>query len=72
MSPASTRWRVQYVGLKYMRLKFHHTLGENAFFVDLAAEAARVTSHGGDEALVEWRSAAACARGRFRPDGYGC
>ena len=26
----------------------------------------------GDELLVEWRSAAACARDRFRPDGYGC
>jgi hypothetical protein len=25
-----------------------------------------------DDALEEWRSAAACARGRFRPDGYGC
>jgi hypothetical protein len=22
--------------------------------------------------LLEWRSAAACARGRCRPDGYGC
>jgi hypothetical protein len=50
----------------------HHTLGANAFFVDLAATAARVTSRGHDEALVEWRSAAACARGWFRPDGYGC
>jgi len=49
-----------------------HTLGANAFFVDLAAAAMHVTSRGGDEALVEWRSAAACARGRFRPDGYGC
>jgi hypothetical protein len=27
---------------------------------------------GSDDALEEWRSAAACARGRFRPDGYGC
>src|SRR5579859_3182415 len=51
----------------------HHTLGANAFFVDLAAAAMQVTSRsGGDDALVEWRSAAACARGRFRPDGYGC
>jgi Replication-relaxation len=51
----------------------HHTLGANAFFVDLAAAAMQVTSRGGgDDALVEWRSAAACARARFRPDGYGC
>jgi Replication-relaxation len=50
----------------------HHTLGANAFFVDLAAAATRVSSRGGDEALLEWRSAAACAHGRFRPDGYGC
>ena len=49
-----------------------HTLGANAFFVELADAAAEVTVRGGDEALVEWRSAAACARGRFRPDGYGC
>jgi hypothetical protein len=26
---------------------------------------------GGDDALLEWRRAAACARGRCRPDGYG-
>jgi hypothetical protein len=39
--------------------------------VDLAAAARQVTSRGGDDALIEWHSAAACARGRFRPDGYG-
>jgi hypothetical protein len=50
---------------------FQHTLGANTFFVDLAATAMRASSRGRDEALVEWRSAAACARGRFRPDGYG-
>jgi hypothetical protein len=26
---------------------------------------------GGDDALVEWRSASACSRGRCRPDGFG-
>jgi hypothetical protein len=52
--------------------QIQHTLGANAFFVDLAAAGMRVTAGGGDEALIEWRSAAACARGRFRPDGYGC
>ncbi|MDQ6669716.1 MAG: replication-relaxation family protein [Chloroflexota bacterium] len=50
----------------------HHTVGANAFFVALAAAAGQVTSRGRDDALIEWRSAAACAHGRFRPDGYGC
>jgi hypothetical protein len=31
-----------------------------------------VRNRGIDDQLEEWRSAAACARGRFRPDGYGC
>jgi len=62
-SPASTRrfWR-----------HLAHTLGANAVFVAFVLAARRATSRGGDEALEEWRSAAACARGRFRPDGYGC
>jgi len=51
--------------------QLQHTLGANAFFVELAAAATEVTVRGGDEALVEWRSATACAHGRFRPDGYG-
>ena len=49
-----------------------HTVGANAFFVALVLAAGYVTRCGGDDALEEWRSAAACARGRFRPDGYGC
>ena len=49
-----------------------HTLGANAFFVDLAAASMQANRRGGSDTLVEWRSAAACARGRFRPDGYGC
>ena len=52
--------------------QLEHTLGTNAFFVGLASAAVQVTSRGGSDALLEWRSAAACARGRFRPDGYGC
>jgi hypothetical protein len=48
-----------------------HTVGANAFFVDLASAAVQTTRGGGDEALVEWPSAVACARGRIRPDGYG-
>jgi len=49
-----------------------HTVGANAFFVALVLAARCVTRCGDDDALEEWRSAAACARGRFRPDGYGC
>jgi hypothetical protein len=50
---------------------FHHlehTLGADAVFASVARAAA---SHPSGGALVEWRSAAACAHGRFRPDGYG-
>jgi hypothetical protein len=49
-----------------------HTLGASAVFVAFARAARLVTRCGGDDALEEWRSAAACARGSFRPDGYGC
>jgi hypothetical protein len=49
-----------------------HTLGVNQFFVDLVVAARRVTEAGGDDALVNWRSAAASARGGCRPDGFGC
>jgi hypothetical protein len=49
-----------------------HTVGANQFFVDLALAARRITRAGGDDALLEWRSAAACARGMCRPDGFGC
>ncbi len=44
-----------------------HTRGADAVFAAIAC-AARTR---GDGALVEWRSAAACAHGRMRPDGYG-
>jgi hypothetical protein len=47
-------------------------LGANAVFVSLVVAAQRRRELGFDDALEEWRSAAACARGRFRPDGYGC
>jgi hypothetical protein len=49
-----------------------HTVGANAFFVELAVAARRATICARDDALLEWRSAVACAYGRFRPDGYGC
>jgi len=52
--------------------QFAHTLGANAVFVAFVLAARKVTERGGDDALEEWRSAAACTRGGFRPDGYGC
>jgi len=61
-------------GASTRRFSHHiaHTLGANAVFVAFVVAARRMTARGGDEALGDWRSAAACARGRFRPDGYGC
>src|SRR5207248_1628843 len=44
-----------------------HTVGADGVFVTIA-RGARAQRHG---ALLEWRNAAACARGRMRPDGYG-
>jgi len=44
-----------------------HTLGADAVFASMA-HAARGRRGG---TLLEWRNAAACARGRLRPDGYG-
>ena len=43
-----------------------HTVGVNDFFAELARLARLVRASGGDDVLVEWRSAAACQRGRFR------
>jgi len=48
-----------------------HTLGVNDVFAALATAARTATEQGGDEALVEWRSAAACATRHCKPDGYG-
>ena len=48
-----------------------HTLGADAIFVGLARTARRLAAQGSDDALVEWRNAAACSRGHLRPDGYG-
>jgi hypothetical protein len=48
-----------------------HTVGTNGVFVALAQAGRAVTSSGGDDALIEWRSASACSRGRCRPDGFG-
>jgi hypothetical protein len=48
-----------------------HTLGVNSVFVMLAVAARATRALGSDEALEEWRSAAACERHHCRPDGYG-
>jgi hypothetical protein len=48
-----------------------HTLGVNDVFVDLAVAARQAVARGNDEALEEWRSAAACERRHCKPDGYG-
>ncbi len=48
-----------------------HTLGADEIFVRLVATARERAAAGGDEALVAWRSAAACCRRPVRPDGYG-
>jgi hypothetical protein len=49
-----------------------HTAGANAVFVAFVVAGRRTNQRSGDDGLEEWRSAAACARGRFRPDGYAC
>ena len=47
-----------------------HTLGADALFVGLYRRyGARPAET--DDAMLEWRNAAACSRRRVRPDGYG-
>ncbi len=48
-----------------------HTVGVNEWFAALLRIAHARAMEGGDDALLEWRSAAACERGCVRPDGYG-
>lgn len=48
-----------------------HTLGTDAIFVGLVRTAREFVRAGSDDALVEWRNAAACGRWRLRPDAYG-
>ena len=48
-----------------------HTVGADGVFVRLAAAARRRAAAGADDALLEWRNAAACAWRHVRPDGYG-
>ncbi len=48
-----------------------HTLAVDGIFITLIRTADRFTASGWDDALLEWRNAAACSRGHLRPDGYG-
>ncbi len=48
-----------------------HTLAVDGIFVSLIRTAGTFTAAGWDDALLEWRNAAACSRGHLRPDGYG-
>ncbi len=48
-----------------------HTRGADDIFVRLYRQARKHTTAGCDEAMVEWRNAAACSRRHLRPDGYG-
>src|SRR5207248_7730621 len=49
-----------------------HTIDANWVFVTLAVAARRARDRGADEALEEWRPAAACEHWRCKPDGYAC
>jgi hypothetical protein len=48
-----------------------HTRGADEFFVQLYRQATKRSAAGYDEAVAEWRNAAACSRRHLRPDGYG-
>jgi hypothetical protein len=47
-----------------------HTLGADALFVGLYRRYGAQPAES-EDAILEWRSAAACSRRRVRPDGYG-
>jgi hypothetical protein len=59
MTPVGTRGA--------LHAKMAHTVGADGVFVTIARSARAQR----DGSLLEWRNAAACARGRMRPDGYG-
>ena len=48
-----------------------HTVGANDVFIRLIETARTRAKVGEDDALIEWRNAPMCCRGRVRPDGYG-
>jgi hypothetical protein len=65
--------REQPVGNRRLLMRdLAHTLGADAIFVGLTVLARRrAAALGTDDALLDWRGAAACARGHVHPDGYG-
>jgi len=48
-----------------------HTRGADEVFVCFYRQARERAASGCDDAMVEWRNAAACSRRHLRPDGYG-
>lgn len=62
----------QEIGARQLLLRnLQHTLGADAVFVDLYRRLGVATATVGEDAILEWRNAAACGRRRARPDGYG-
>ncbi len=60
------------IGVRRALLKnLAHTLAVDGIFVSLIRTAKRFSAAGWDDALLEWRNAAAGSRGHLRPDGYG-
>lgn len=54
-----------------LRANLAHTLGADSTFVSLVSTATKFREAGSQDALVEWRNAAASSRRHVRPDGYG-
>ncbi|MCX6023379.1 MAG: replication-relaxation family protein [Chloroflexi bacterium] len=48
-----------------------HTTGTDHVFASLFGTARQLVRAGSDDAMVDWRNAAACSRRHVRPDGYG-
>lgn len=73
--PAARRYHGLFGGTPRHRRRalrnLEHTVGANQVFVTLAVVARHARARGGDEALEEWRPAAACEHWRCKPDGYG-
>jgi hypothetical protein len=50
---------------------FEHTVGADSLFVSLYRAVRNIGASDADDAVLEWRDAAACNRRRVHPDGYG-
>ncbi|MCC7369267.1 MAG: replication-relaxation family protein [Chloroflexi bacterium] len=49
----------------------NHTVGADGIFVGLHRIVRTIGTSADDDGVLEWRNAAACIRGRVKPDGYG-